>query len=240
MVAVIDPPLTVNVPGPATFISAIPMAAPPAPVLTVLSVTPSAPMATALRLIPVPVKPVIWLTALVAVTAMLPPPVALKAVLVPVEAVMPPSKRMMPVPLVVRLMPWEVSVTRPLRSTVPPSRLVTSTDLAEVPEVVSVAPMVTLPLSSSTSSARMVAVIDPPLTVNVPGPATLVSEIPMAAPAGALLTVLRVKPAAPMATPLRSTPVPVKLVIWLMALVAVIVPPPLAVNVAPAGRCRQG
>ena len=89
--------------------------------------------------------------------------------------------------------------------------------------------MVMLALLSSTSRARVVAVIAPPLTVKAPGPATLVSRMPLTALA-ALVTVLNVKPAAPMVTPLRLTPVPVKLVIWLVALVAVIVPPPVATN----------
>ena len=48
------------------------------------------------------------------------------------------------------------------------------------------APMVTLPLLSSTSRPRVVAVIAPPLTVNAPVPPTLVSRMPLAAPPTAL------------------------------------------------------
>ena len=108
---------------------------------------------------------------------------------------MPPSKRTEPVPFVDRLMPSEVSVTRPLMSTVPPSRLVTSTERAAAPEVVSVASMVTLPLLSSTSRARVVAVIAPPLTVNVAGSGDVGQQDAVGGAGWPLLTVLSVNPA---------------------------------------------
>ena len=74
-----------------------------------------------------------------------------------------------------------------------------------MPEVVSVAPMVTLPLLSSMSRARVVAVIAPPLTVNAAGSGDVGQQDAVGGAAAALLTVLNVTPAAPIVTPLRLT-----------------------------------
>ena len=150
---------------------------------------------------------------------------------------MPPSKRTRPVPLVDRLMPCELSVTRPLMSTVPPSRLVTSTERAvgagggERGADGDVGAVVVDVEGAGGGGDR--AAVDGERA----GPGDVGQQDAVGGAAAALVTVLKVTPAAPMVTPLRliPVPVPVKLVIWLAALVAVIVPPPLAVNVVPAG-----
>ena len=115
-----------------------------------------------LSAVPVVVVSVLFgaVAPLVSVTATLPLTVALKAVLAPVEAAMPPSKRTRPVPLVDRLMPGRALGDEAVDVDGAAVRLVTSTDRAAAPEVVRVAPMVTLPLPSSTSRPRVVAVID--------------------------------------------------------------------------------
>ena len=190
-----------------------------------------------LSAVPVVVVSVLFgaVAPLVSVMARLPLTADTNAGLAPVVALMPPSKRTRPVPFVDRLMPCEVSVTRPLMSTVPPSRLVTSTDRAAAPEVVSVAPIVTLPAVvvdvEGAGGGGDRAAVDGERA----GPADVGEQDAVGGAAPLLLTVLKVTPAAPMVTPLRLMPVPVKLVIWLAALVAVIVPPPLAVNVVIAG-----
>ena len=89
------------------LLSTIPFAAPLAEMLRKVRSSAWMVVFWTLSAVPVVVVSVLFgaVAPLVSVTATLPLTVALKAVLAPVEAVMPPSKRTRPVPLVDRLMP---------------------------------------------------------------------------------------------------------------------------------------
>ena len=194
-----------------------------------------------LSAVPVVVVSVLFgaVAPLVSVTAMVPPPVALKAVLAPVEALMPPSKRMVAPVLPVRSMPPPlVEVRLALKSTVPPVRPVISIRSPAV-VLVTVALMVTLaapPLMSTPMPAgSLVAPMVPPLMVTVPGELVMSMPSPVWPSRSTLPMVsdpdmpLRLMPSAPplevtvarvafSVVGLISSAVPLLEVIWLVPL----------------------
>ena len=109
-------PVTTRFPEVPVLLTTMPLGAPLAEMLRKVRSSAWIVVFWTLMAVPVVVVSVLFgaVAPLVSVTAMVPPPVALKAVLAPVDAVMPPSKRTVAPVLPVRLMPVPLSVIEPV------------------------------------------------------------------------------------------------------------------------------